>query len=153
MTAMSPMAMARTPPWTLRLPAPLPESGAVVVSVGVADEVDEVDSWELVVLAEVSLSLDEELVAALLELSVEVIVEVSVEVPLLVAELSVLLSVDVAEPVTEPVEVAEPVTTPVAVPVAPWMPKLGEKLMLVGSVSSMISIVYTWELTSSAGGI
>lgn len=25
--------------------------------------------------------------------------------------------------------------------------------MLVGSVSSMISIVYRWELTSSAGGI
>jgi len=100
----------------------------------------------LVVLADVLLSLDDELVAELLELSVEVIDKLSVEVA---EEEPVLLSVDV----TEPVEVTEPVTTPVAVPVAPEIPKLGEKLMLVGSVSSMISMVYTWELTSPAGGI
>lgn len=89
------------------------------------------------VLAEVSLLLAEELVAELDELSVvDVMVDRSVEleVPDVVP---VLLPVEVADPV----EVAEPVTTPVAVPVAPWMPKLVEKLMLVGSVSSMISMV------------
>jgi len=133
MTAMRPTAAARRPPWTFRLPAPLPlELGADVVSLGSADEVDEVDSWELVVDAELSVPLDDEFVAVLLELSVEVIVEVSVvlvpdEVPLDVAGL---------------LEVAEPVeAVPTAVPVAPLMPKLGEKLMLVGSVSSMISMV------------
>lgn len=40
-----------------------------------------------------------------------------------------------------------------AVPVAPWMPKLGEKLMLLASVSSMISIVYTCALRSLPEGI
>jgi hypothetical protein len=151
MTAIKPTAIASRPPWTLRLPAPLPfESGALVLSVEEADEVVDVDCWELVVLAEDSL--DEELVAELLELSVEVMVEVSV---VEVADKVSVLSVDVAEPVEvrEPVEVAEPVTTPVAVPVAPAIPKLGEKLMLLGLLSSMISMVYTWELTSPAGGI
>jgi len=80
------------------------------------------------------LSLDEELVAELLELSVIVIDKLSVEVA---EEESVLLPVDVSESVA----VAEPVTTPVAVPVAPAIPKLGEKLMLEGFVSSMISMV------------
>lgn len=126
-------------------------SGAVVLSIGEADDVDEVDCCELVVLTELSLLLAEEFVAELVELFVGVIVVESVEsVELLVPDkVSVLLPVDVGESV----EVTEPVTTPVAVPVAPWIPKLGEKLMLLGLVSSIISIVYTWELTSWAGGI
>lgn len=53
--------------------------------------------------------------------------------------------------VDDPVSDAE-VTVPVVVPVAPTMPKLGEKLMLVGSESSMISMVYwkvlTWEAST-----
>jgi len=105
------------------------------------------------VLAEVPL-LDEESVAELLVLSVAVVLGV-MEVMVVLDKVSVLLPVDVRDPmdVAEPVEVAEPVATPVAVPVAPEIPKLVEKLMLVGSVSSMISMVYRWELTSPAGGI
>lgn len=51
-------------------------------------------------------------------------------------------------PVTDAVD-----ADPVAVPVAPVMPKLGEKLMLEGFVSSMISMVYWNEFTSAASGI
>jgi len=97
------------------------------------------------VLAEVSLLLEE---------SVEVLEELSVEVMVGTLDESVaeVEPVEVTEPVEEPV--AEPVKAdPVAVPVAPWMPKLGEKLMLLGLVSSMISIVYWKELTSAAAGI
>jgi len=103
-----------------------------VLSVEEADEVVEVDSWELVVLAEVSLPLDDEFVTVLLELSVEVMVERSV------LEVPDEVPVDVAEPV----EVTEPVlAVPTAVPVAPVIPKLGEKLILLEFVSSMISMV------------
>lgn len=50
----------------------------------------------------------------------------------------------------EPVEaVADAV--PVLVPVAPLMPKLGEKLMLLGLLSSMISMVYWKVFTLLAG--
>jgi len=76
----------------------------------------------------------EELVAVLVDVSVEVIVDRSVEV--VPDEVSVPVEVE------EPVDVADPVTTPVAVPVAPEMPKLGEKLMLLALLSSMISIEY-----------
>jgi len=84
--------------------------------------------------------------------------------------LELLLSVVVAaeesvESVAEPVEdaVREPLAVlpvmdavdadPVAVPVAPVMPKLGEKLMLLVFVSSMISMLYWNEFTSAASGI
>ena len=84
--------------------------------------------------------------------------------------LELLLSVVVAaeesvESVAEPVEdaVREPLAVlpvmdavdadPVAVPVAPVMPKLGEKLMLLVFVSSMISMLYWSEFTSAASGI
>jgi len=41
---MRPMAIARNPPWIFKLPAPLPELGAVVLSVGAAEDEDEEDS-------------------------------------------------------------------------------------------------------------
>ncbi len=102
-----------------------------MLSDGAADELAELDSSELVALADVLPLVDSEVVTEVVKLSVaEVIDEVSVRVVRTVPE-------DVAEPV----EVAEPVTEPTAVPVAPWMPKLGEKLMLEAFVSSTISML------------
>jgi len=112
MTAMRPTAMARRLPCTFKLPAPLPESGAVVLSVGAADEVDEVGCCELVLLPEVALLLLPELVA---ELKVEVTVK-----PDVVLVVNVTPDVlPVANDVADPVDATEPVNTPVAVPVAP----------------------------------
>lgn len=136
--ATTPTAMATRPPWTLMTPAPL--EGA---------EVD----WEAAE-AEVAVVLvleEPDVVVAdrVLELLSSVVVaeEVSEE----------SVAVRVVDAVREPLEVlpvAEAVDAdPVAVPVAPVMPKLGEKLMLLGFVSSMISMVYWNEFTSSAGGI
>jgi len=72
--------------------------------------------------------------------------------PVLVEPVAVAL--DTEEEPDDAVPVAETVDAlTLAVPVAPSMPKLGEKLMLLVSVSSMISMVYTCELTSFAGGI
>lgn len=73
--------------------------------------------------------------------------EESVELLAVPEVVAVLLALAVL-PVMEAVE-----ADPVAVPVAPVMPKLGEKFMLVASVSSMISMVYWNEFTSAASGI
>ena len=80
-----------------------------------------------------------------LEEAFETVVEVTEAV------VDVTLSEELAE---ELLPVGEAVRVPVvAVPVAPLIPKFGEKLKLVGSVSSMISIVYWKLLRSSAEGI
>lgn len=128
---------ATRPPWTFRPTAPLSEElGAEVLSLASAEELVE-DSSSLLVSVEVAVELEESEVLVIVEsVAVESVAVESVAVE------------SVAVEVTEP-EVADPVV----VPVAPWMPKLGEKLMLVGSVSSMISMVYWKVLTSSAAGI
>lgn len=113
--------------------APLLESGAVVVSEGAAEvEVDELVESVVVLADEDSVLELADVVVA--EDSVEAVDEEPVEVEsVAVEEPDAVLAV----PVLEAVE-----ADATAVPVAPSMPKLGEKLMLLASVSSMISMVY-----------
>jgi hypothetical protein len=114
--------------------APLLESGALVVSEAEAEaEVDELVESVVVVADEDSvLELAPDVVAA------EDSVEAVDEEPVVVESVAVEEPDEVlAVPVLETVE-----ADATAVPVAPSMPKLGEKLMLLASVSSMISMVY-----------
>lgn len=114
--------------------APLLESGAVVVSEAAAEvEVDELVESVVVVADEDSvLELAADVVLA--EDSLEAVDEEPVAVEsVAVEDPDAVLAV----PVLEAVE-----ADATAVPVAPSMPKLGEKLMLLASVSSMISMVY-----------
>ena len=91
------------------------------------------------------------------EEELEIVLAVSDEDAVLsVAEaLFVIEAVEPVEPVTleellVELAVADPVRLPVAVPWALGMPKLGEKLISLGLVSSMISIVY-WKLFTCEG--
>jgi hypothetical protein len=115
---------ATRPPWTLRPAAKLAELGAEVDTVAVADEVFE---------EELELLLEWVIVLLVLLDALDFVVEA-------LAVMEGMESVAV-EPVVLPVEDA--VALAVRVPDALAIPKLGEKLMLLGLVSSMISIVYS----------
>lgn len=138
--ATTPTATATMPPWTFMATAALP--------VGAEVDCEAAEALEVVL---ARLLVDPVVVAdPVLEALLEPVVvsdEESVELLAVPEVVAVLLPLLVL-PVMDAVE-----ADPVEVPVAPVMPKLGEKFMLVASVSSMISMVYWNELTSAASGI
>lgn len=138
---------ATRPPCTFKPAAPLSlELGAEVDSVAAADSVelasDPVDEDSVVDADSDALEDSDDALDVMVE-SVVAVESVAVE-PVAVES----VAVDVTLPVDEATDALS-----VFVLCAPTIPKLGEKLILDGSVSSMISMVYWKELTWSGSTV